>query len=422
MSKKIRYLFSLLAGILAGLSLLWLLGANAAPKTNTVVVSNVAAGASTTTQGQTAAVATSTPAATPTPEPTPLPPATPPASIGGEYLALGDSVAYGVGAPVPNQQGYAGIFYANYLKRIQPEILVYRNMAIPGETSQSFIDGSKGQSQLQNALNELDAAAGAGRKISPITLTIGGNDMLGARGKPNSERETALSRFDQNLNRILSALRSKAGQADIIVTTYYNPYAFSTGGDDTETAWVKRFDDVIRKRAGEHNAKVADFYTPIAGHERNLTWITFGDVHPTLTGHSLLAQAVWKASGYDTTAPLLKLTYSPLAPDRVVAGSNRLPFKFSAQENWAETLLNGAADSDVAGAGVLLSADAVVDNGNKVSLAAVPTRLSNVPADAREYSYILDTGLLASGPHTLRFEVSDTAGNVGTLDVKFEVD
>ncbi len=222
--------------------------------------------------------------------------------VGDEYIALGDSVAYGVGASPPEQSGYAGVFYQQYLKRLQPNLL-YKNLAIPGETSASFVARTKSRSQLEKTLDELDAAQKAGRRVSPITLTIGGNDMLAARTASQSEKQATLARFDTNLQNILTQIAQHTelgGKTDLILTTYYNPFAYNSQSTAEDAAWIQRFNDILKKRATEFKARVADFYEPIVGKEQELTWIAQGDIHPNTPGHALLAAALWRMSGYDT--------------------------------------------------------------------------------------------------------------------------
>lgn len=214
--------------------------------------------------------------------------------IGDEYMALGDSVAFGVGASPPDQSGYTAVFFNQYLKQIRPRGLTYQNLAIPGETTASFISRSRAKSQLDKALAELDAAQQTGRRVSPITLTIGANDVLVSRNASDSIKQAALNSFDSNYQKILDELISHSqGQSDIIVTTYYNPF-----GLGPDTAWAQRFNEVINQRATDRKLKVADFYGPILGHEKELTWIASGDIHPNIQGYARLAGQIWQATGY----------------------------------------------------------------------------------------------------------------------------
>lgn len=343
-----------------------------------------------------------------------------PAQIGDEYLALGDSVAYGLGAPLPNDLGYAGQFYNNYLKRLKPN-LTYKDFGISGETTSSFISRPRGQSQLQRVYAELAAAKAAQKRISPITLTIGGNDMLNAINSAPSSKDIALKQFDTNLQTILSGLKAHTnGQSDIIITTYYNPFGGgSTGQADENTQWLERFNAVIEQRGKEFNIKVADFYPPINGQAQTLTWAAFGDVHPNQQGYSKLAQALWQASSYDIVPPTLSLAYSSLPTTNKVFAGQRFVFKLNAQDNWAI-----GKNIDVrqnVGAGSIWQASVILDDSHSQNLPGVPQQYVDGPIGSQQFTYILDTTELGMGNHQLQFSVWDAAGNKQNLNLNFEV-
>jgi lysophospholipase L1-like esterase len=224
--------------------------------------------------------------------------------VGDEYLALGDSVAYGVGASPPEQSGYAAVFFNSYLKQIRPNGLTFLNLAIPGETTATFIKRPNAKSQLDKALAEIDAATQVGKRVSPITLTIGGNDVVAEKDASDASKEATLRQFDTNFQEILDQLVAHTGgKSDIIVTTYYNPFGDGAGqGQDRQTAWAVRFNALITQRATERKLKVADFYSPVLGREKELTWIANGDIHPNIAGHAILARQIWLASGFASSS------------------------------------------------------------------------------------------------------------------------
>ncbi len=418
MSKLLRSAGLIGLGLLVGLGLLWLSSLSSGGSANRPVVINSSTSA--IAKVSTSPSTQSSPIIGPLPVPTAPPrPITPP-GIGGEYIALGDSVAYGLGAPNSNEQGYAGIFYNNYLKRLQPNLTVYRNLAVAGETSTTFLTATKGRSQLQRLLDELDTASRAGRRVSPVSLSIGGNDLLNIRNKSTAEREAAQVMFEANYIKILDELKGRLNGAELIVTTYYNPDGYQTGNQDEESRWVLRFNEVIRQRGSEHGAMVADFFVSFAGQERNLTWATSGDVHPTPAGHAVLAQAVWKASGYDKQPPSVALIYSPLGSTNQVTTTSRLVFKLSARDEWGGSTF-APADLNFGGAGTIYSATATLDKLPPSSLAGVPGRYAVAASGSREFTFIIDATGLNSGPHTLHFEAQDAAGNAGSLDVAFVI-
>jgi lysophospholipase L1-like esterase len=339
-----------------------------------------------------------------------------PIGIGDIYMALGDSIAYGVGAPTPPEQGYAGLFYNNYLRRAKPDLQTYKNLAVPGETSASIFEGRRGnKSQWQKALDEIDAAKASGKVVSPITLTLGGNDMLENRQSSEGQRATALSRFEKNLSRAVDELVQKTGgRSDIILTTYYNPY-IALGPNDEETSWVKRFNETIRSVAETRKARVADFFTPLFQQEGEYTWIMFGDVHPTGPGYSLLAQSLWRTSGYDREGPTLSLSFSGITNNRKLLSGERIAFKLAAADNIASD-----RQAETPGAGSITGATYSLDGGTKISMPFVPVNYlskKSVP----EFSTIIDTTGLAAGSHLLRFEAKDTAGITSLLEITLEV-
>lgn len=341
-----------------------------------------------------------------------------PAQVGDEYMALGDSVAYGLGAPLPNDLGYAGQFYNSYLKRLKPS-LTYKDLGISGETTSSFLNRPRSQSQLQKAYAEIDAAKAVNKRISPITLTIGGNDMLNAMDASQPEKDAVLKQYDANLQTILKDLKAYSPNSDIIITTYYNPFGANSDPNDENAQWLQKINAVIEQRGKELGLKVADFYPPIDGQEQALTWAAYGDVHPNQQGYSKLAQALWQAAGYDTVPPTLSLAYSDLPSDTKIFAGQRFVFKLNAQDNW--NIKNNTDLTQVLGAGSILQATVIIDDNRAQLLATVPQQYLEGLNGRQQFTYILDTSGLAAGNHQLQFSVSDAAGNKQNLSVNFVV-
>jgi lysophospholipase L1-like esterase len=200
-----------------------------------------------------------------------------------DYLALGDSLAYGYqaakfGAEYPNivpstfDTGYVGVF-SSWLRSLKRPIDT-TNFGCPGESSDSFRFGGRsaatGYTFVPNASfcgdqpavgvgaifnkawlhdfyggSQLDAAIAFLRKhphTSPITLDVGANDTLiflekcGFGAVPNCITPAAIgnlyAHIAANVAAIATALRAAAPRADIIVLGLYNPYpGFLSGGD-----------------------------------------------------------------------------------------------------------------------------------------------------------------------------------------------
>ena len=169
------------------------------------------------------------------------------------YLALGDSVAAGVGAE-SRASGYVGqlagilreetacapgVAKSGAADRVAAKCrqLQLIDLAEGGSTTQSMINGEPGlQPQLGPAtdlLAQRNGNANPRDDVRFITITIGGNDVFGpvvnacipVPGPQCASTVTgSLAQFEANLVTILSALRDAAGpDTTIVVTAYANP-------------------------------------------------------------------------------------------------------------------------------------------------------------------------------------------------------
>ncbi len=277
------------------------------------------------------------------------------AKLGSTYLALGDSYAYGYHAAQFNEElkakgfvepatfndGYVDDFGAA-LKLANPNLQVI-NDGCPGETTDTMIKGSgvplppgfcaggpTGKlfpypflhhpyttgltgSQLSDALAILAANPGT----SPITLDIGGNDLLQACGLPKTCTETQIAALfghvAANVGSILGQLRAAAPHAQIVLLGYFNAYPTALpppGGDKTIAAFNAVLAGVAAKVSGVSFANPLPFFNPsvITGgpETRDIPTIcaftgmcpegTFnpltGDLHPNKLGYAVLAGVV----------------------------------------------------------------------------------------------------------------------------------
>lgn len=215
-----------------------------------------------------------------------------PVGPGDVYLALGDSLAWGALLEDPAMQSYPALIHAQ-LANDRP--IEYANLAVPGETSGSLL-----RRQLPQALALIEQARADGRRVSPITLGIGGNDLRNAeRGSP-AERANAVQDYQHNLAEILDELqRATRRNADIAVMTYYNPYGGDPSVENSEAYWVTQLNDVIRAEAKQRGIAVADIYASFSGGlAYSYTNVLLGDVHATRQGHAVIAEQFRAALGY----------------------------------------------------------------------------------------------------------------------------
>jgi len=153
------------------------------------------------------------------------------------YLALGDSLAVGVGASNPSSTGYVPLLL-DYLRgalscdrgqsQLCPELQLL-NLGQAGGTTTSLL-----QSQLPAALEALAARNGDDNPrndVEVITVDIGGNDAAvlneicagGITPQCVQGVQTTFGTIAQNLTTALAQLRTAAGpDTRIIVMTYFN--------------------------------------------------------------------------------------------------------------------------------------------------------------------------------------------------------
>lgn len=241
------------------------------------------------------------------------------------YLALGDSIAYGIqpakvdaGLPPSRFTGYVDVFAAR-LRALAPKIQVV-NYGCPGETTRTFIDGKcpwlaegrrlhdafKG-TQLGAALAFLRAHPG---HVSPITLTLWGNDLFeefapACKGDPlciRSHASAGLARFASRLNSIVGRLRAAAPKAEIILTGAWN---FDVEHLAQVDPLFRSVDATIARAAVTGKARIARMYpvfSPAGNEKARICALTFicskGDPHPTDAGYRAMAAAFLAASGY----------------------------------------------------------------------------------------------------------------------------
>jgi lysophospholipase L1-like esterase len=252
--------------------------------------------------------------------------ATPSSQVGppnrpGLYLGLGDSVAAGIGASVPEEGGYVPQAF-QMLQANGGGVDALANLAIPGETTTSFItDG-----QLEQAVAIIVDPA---TDIQVVSLTIGANDLLGLLlGGPCPVDPSgaacqqfvaeAMDTFAQNYAFILDQLAeplAERGAGDaLFVTTYYNPFSGTRtvldapvdtvllGADgviDCDAAAADPsamgVNDIIACVGADHGAHIVDIQPPFANRALLLTNILRRDVHPNNTGHRVIAATLTDA-------------------------------------------------------------------------------------------------------------------------------
>ena len=255
----------------------------------------------------------------------PPPRSAPPKSY---YLALGDSIAYGFQTskalaglpPEAFNTGYADLFAAQ-LRQLRPHIATV-NYSCPGESTTSFLrpciwkasghalHNDYPGSQLDAALAFLAAHRG---KVSPITLSLNGNDANaflqtcppGDLACIQAGAPAAIAAYQARLTSILRHLHAAAPGAEIIVVGAYDP---NIGAFAFADPLFTQLNQAQRAAAAAVRARFADpfpVFNPQGDAAAETTAIctltllcSQGDGHPSDAGYQALAGVVWAASGY----------------------------------------------------------------------------------------------------------------------------
>ena len=217
--------------------------------------------------------------------PTPVPPPLPPPA--GLYIAVGDSIADGVGASKADN-GFVGVYFARlrasgYVQRLS-------NRAVNGAAAATVL-----ADQLPSALT--DIADHSDTKL--VTLTVGANDARDTVCRPAGAPGCS---FAPNLRAIIerfqAALTEDPGDEQIQIMDRYNFDVGTSlelfravdrlGTDDRASCGDTGWNDVIYCVALEKGAIFVDTYAPMLTGGR--AFLADG-VHPNDAGHAALAQA-----------------------------------------------------------------------------------------------------------------------------------
>jgi lysophospholipase L1-like esterase len=212
------------------------------------------------------------------------------------YLAIGDSLGFGYQPDFNWGAGYASDFYTNLQNH---GVTHYGNLACPGETSVTMINGGCPypflrkypyiSSQLQAAVGYLQKYAG---QVSPVTLDIGVNDLL-----PDLNTKDCSIKPQWG-----SDLVNGQMTGDLLLMNYYDPYQNLC---PATVSAIQTLNAHLAADASDY-ATMVDIFAPFGGattpdpHTCTNTWIcsTFHDIHAKTAGYSVMASAFEQTSGY----------------------------------------------------------------------------------------------------------------------------
>ncbi len=234
------------------------------------------------------------------------------------YLALGDSLAFGVGATNPAAEGYValtagalgeGLFAGSGLELI--------NLSEPDATSADLIAPG---GQLERALTEIatrQSDSETSDDVAVISIDIGSSDLSAlsrpdspcfedaASGLCRSALNAMLGDLQTNLTRVLRELRGAAPAADVYVVDVYHPYAGAGEPQEAVAAiGVQQVNGVIAAVSADDELG-ARFVTVHELFKRSgEQWVAPDGVHANNDGHRVLSEALIAAiEGRDVALP-----------------------------------------------------------------------------------------------------------------------
>ena len=176
--------------------------------------------------------------------------AAPPLHLGDVMLALGDSIAAGIGAAHVTE-GCMWLLAA-HLRRLHTG-LHFEHLAVPSETSASMLaaDG-----QVERAERTIAALRPGGQRLGDVA----------------------------------------------VVQTVYNPFE-GLPPDSADLMAPRRasrsgYNAAIRRVAQNMGVRLVDISSLFRGRSLELTWVRTGDIHPTGDGHELIAQEYLRVGGW----------------------------------------------------------------------------------------------------------------------------
>ncbi|HEY6377898.1 MAG TPA: SGNH/GDSL hydrolase family protein [Candidatus Dormibacteraeota bacterium] len=225
----------------------------------------------------------------------------PPVSGVPWYLAVGDSITFGYTldpARAGVNSSWALQLQGLLASRGEPWKLY--DTACSGERTDTYYRACSanqhvpflaGQSQHDAAM----AAIRAHRAdLKLILVDLGSNDLLRALRFGESPT-TAASQLHASLTRIVNDLEQAAPGVPVVVANYYNPLANIFPATQAQ---LKLVNDVVQTVATDEHARLADFFGAVNtvpdAHDPHLcdyVDCAHTDIHPTVAGHTRLAQA-----------------------------------------------------------------------------------------------------------------------------------
>ncbi len=245
------------------------------------------------------------------------------------YIAVGDSISIDsypaedvarrhAGKASTERLGAASLFFRND-DRLWPEFsgrdlhclypgLAFRQPEGGGFTSSHESDDMTADGATTRSLLDQVGRVAPSQETTLITLTAGGNDLLGEigfRGSPDpSAAGNPVHPILDRLQQAVARLLERRPNCTILVSTVYDPSDGTnrlpgyTESLETEAKWLQQFNDAIRRLAkSDRRLRLADIHAHFLGHglkapERDRWYLAEMIIEPNARGASEVRR-VW---------------------------------------------------------------------------------------------------------------------------------
>ncbi|KGR72420.1 SGNH/GDSL hydrolase family protein [Streptococcus phocae subsp. salmonis] len=218
------------------------------------------------------------------------------------YVAIGDSLTEGVG-DLTNQGGFVPLLSSDLGDFLGTEI-TNANYGVSGNTSQQILTRMTKEKEIQEDLKQADL----------LTLTVGGNDVLGVIRKHFSDLQVSSfkkpsQKYQERLRKILDLARKDNKKLPIFVVGIYNPFYLNfpelTKMQDVIDDWNEKTQEVIAEYSHVYFVPINELlYKGIDGQEGivqssgeqttivNDALFSGDHFHPNNTGYQIMSDAI----------------------------------------------------------------------------------------------------------------------------------
>lgn len=220
-----------------------------------------------------------------------------------DYVALGDSLAFGISDQNGIGKGYVD-FFAEILSNETEVTSFNKGFSFPGYTTVNVLDDLENdieKSSIGEPENVKTTISQAIEEAELITLSIGANDVLRTLAKDeegNLQYDVAqviasIQQMANNLGNILKQVNDLNPEAQVYVMGYYNPFPALVEQAGAVNLLVGQMDAEVKKVVEEQgmyfvsvkDAIASDFATNLPNPE---------NIHPSQEGYTVMAEAFYE--------------------------------------------------------------------------------------------------------------------------------